>query len=321
MSTEELAEAVAEGRAALAGVDDARAAIIACYVAMERSLAERGTARAAADTPDELLARAVASGVVRGGAAGRLTALFYEARFSTHPLDGGQRDAASAALDELAAELAARPAQSAGPTGGRRAGERRARAGAGRRLGMSSTRTGPAAPAGGRWRAAVPELVIAAVTVIAATLAAAAVSGWPGAVTVAIATAVIALLVLRALIPRSAAQALRRKRDRQRARQVHGYAQRRFVVVTSLSSRAMYESDLRPALEHVLAARLAERHAVNLYTEPEKARQAFCRTRADASLWPWIDPAQALDADARAKQKHGISRRALARLITRLEQL
>ena len=86
VSTEELREAVAEGRAALAPIDDARAAIIACYVAMERSLAERGTARAAADTPDELLARAVASGVVRGGAAGRLTALFYEARFSTHPL-------------------------------------------------------------------------------------------------------------------------------------------------------------------------------------------------------------------------------------------
>jgi len=114
VSTEELREAVAEGRAALAGIDDARAAIIACYVAMERSLAERGTARASADTPDELLARAVAAGVVRGGAAGRLTALFYEARFSTHPLDGSQRDAASAALDELAVELAARAKETAG---------------------------------------------------------------------------------------------------------------------------------------------------------------------------------------------------------------
>jgi hypothetical protein len=36
VSTEELRAAVAEGRAALAGIDDARAAIIACYVAMER---------------------------------------------------------------------------------------------------------------------------------------------------------------------------------------------------------------------------------------------------------------------------------------------
>jgi hypothetical protein len=110
VSTEELREAVNEGRAALAGIDDARAAIIACYAAMERRLADRGTARGAADTPDELLARAVTAGTVRGGAAGRLTALFYEARFSTHPLDAGQRDAASAALDELAEELAAKQA-------------------------------------------------------------------------------------------------------------------------------------------------------------------------------------------------------------------
>ena len=173
----------------------------------------------------------------------------------------------------------------------------------------------------GRWRAAVPELVIAAVTVAAATLAAAAVSGWPGAVTVAVATAVVALLMLRGLIPRSAPQALRLKRDKQQTRAIHGYAQRRFVVATSLTSRPMYESDLRPVLEHVLAARLAERHAVNLYTEPDKARQAFCRTRGDTSLWPWIDPAQALDADQRARRKHGIPRRTLARLITRLEQL
>ena len=110
VSSAELEAAVHVGRAALAAVDDARAAIIACYVAMEGRLADRGAARGAADTPDELLSRAVAAGVVRGGAAGRLTALFYEARFSTHPLGAGQREAASAALDELAAELAARAA-------------------------------------------------------------------------------------------------------------------------------------------------------------------------------------------------------------------
>jgi hypothetical protein len=73
---------------------------------MEDSLAERGAARAAADTPDELLARATRSGIVRGPAAERLTALFYEARFSSHPLDGGERAAAEQALDELAAALA-----------------------------------------------------------------------------------------------------------------------------------------------------------------------------------------------------------------------
>ena len=103
---EHLREAVESGRSALRTVDDARAAIIACYVAMEQSLAERGTARAVADTPDELLARATTSGLVHGTAAARLTGLFYEARFSSHPLGRAQRDAAEQALDELAAALA-----------------------------------------------------------------------------------------------------------------------------------------------------------------------------------------------------------------------
>ena len=107
LDAEDLREAVESGRVALAGLDDARAAIIACYLAMEGSLADRGTARGVADTPDELLSRAVAAGVVRGAAARRLTELFYEARFSSHPLGTDQRDAASQALDEIAAELGA----------------------------------------------------------------------------------------------------------------------------------------------------------------------------------------------------------------------
>jgi Domain of unknown function (DUF4129) len=113
MGTEELREAVESGRQALAELDDARAAIIACYLAMERSLADRGAARGVADTPDELLARVVSAGITGGGAARRLTDLFYEARFSTHPLGRAERDAASTALDELAAELAASAAASA----------------------------------------------------------------------------------------------------------------------------------------------------------------------------------------------------------------
>ena len=103
---EDLREAVESGRWALHTVDDTRAAIIACYVAMENSLAERGAARGIADTPDELLARATESGLVRGTAAARLTALFYEARFSSHPMGREQRDAAEQALDELAAAVA-----------------------------------------------------------------------------------------------------------------------------------------------------------------------------------------------------------------------
>jgi Domain of unknown function (DUF4129) len=104
---ERLREAVESGRSALRAVDEARAAIIACYQAMETHLAERGAARGVAGTPGELLRRATERGLVRGTAAGRLTALFYEARFSSHPLGQPQRDAAEQALDELAADLAA----------------------------------------------------------------------------------------------------------------------------------------------------------------------------------------------------------------------
>jgi hypothetical protein len=173
----------------------------------------------------------------------------------------------------------------------------------------------------GRWRAAIPELIIAAITVVVAALAGAAVSGWPGVAAVAAAAAAGALVVARGLIPRSAAQAVRQAKSKQQARTISGYGQRRFVVATSLSSRPLYESDLRPILEHILAARLADSHGVNLYTEPDAARKAFCRTRADESLWPWIDPEQAITADERARQRYGIPRRTLARLITRLEQL
>ena len=108
--SEELREAVASGRAAMADLDDARMAIIACYEAMERSLAERGAARGVAGTPDELLSRVIARKIISGEAARRLTGLFYEARFSSHELGVDKRDAAVAALDELAGELAGVPA-------------------------------------------------------------------------------------------------------------------------------------------------------------------------------------------------------------------
>jgi hypothetical protein len=171
------------------------------------------------------------------------------------------------------------------------------------------------------WRPALPELVIAAITVAAAVLAAAAVAGWPGVVIVAAVTTVIAVLLLRGIVPRPAAESLRRRKDNQRARPISGYSQRKYIVATSLASRPVYESDLRPVLEHILAARLAENHAVNLYTEPDRARQAFCRTRGDERLWRWIDPRQILDADERARESHGIPSRILFRLIARLEQL
>jgi hypothetical protein len=112
---DELRHAVESGRTALREVDDARAAIIACYVAMEGSLASAGTARTVAETPDELLGRAAATGLLHGPAAARLTGLFYEARFSSHPLPAAAKDDARQALDAISAELRGRkPAAQSG---------------------------------------------------------------------------------------------------------------------------------------------------------------------------------------------------------------
>lgn len=98
--------AVLAGRDALAG--EARAAIIACYAAMETSLTEAGVPRLESDSPADLLARATQRGVVDGPAPRLLAALFREARYSSHPMDTRHLDQARGALDEIAAQLTAR---------------------------------------------------------------------------------------------------------------------------------------------------------------------------------------------------------------------
>ncbi|HUZ38545.1 MAG TPA: DUF4129 domain-containing protein [Streptosporangiaceae bacterium] len=101
-----LAVAVAAGSSALGATAGAREAIIACYVAMEDALAAAGSPRRLADTPEELLRRAVGGGIVRTPAARRLTALFREARFSPHEVAEAQRHAARSALDDISHDLA-----------------------------------------------------------------------------------------------------------------------------------------------------------------------------------------------------------------------
>ncbi|WP_308011971.1 DUF4129 domain-containing protein [Actinacidiphila acidipaludis] len=114
---ERLAQAVDSGRRALSDAEDARMAVIACYVAMQESLAESGVARHASDSPQDLLERAVRDGLPAQAAAAELTALFREARYSTHPMNSAHRDRAAAALAEIADGLDAR-ASGAGTVAG-----------------------------------------------------------------------------------------------------------------------------------------------------------------------------------------------------------
>jgi hypothetical protein len=95
------AAAVDDALAALRAERDPRRAIIAAYARMERALADAGLGRRAPEAPREYLAR-VAGGLGDADpAATRLTALYEEARFSPHPLDGGMRAEAIAAFTAL----------------------------------------------------------------------------------------------------------------------------------------------------------------------------------------------------------------------------
>ncbi|MCQ4209567.1 DUF4129 domain-containing protein [Streptomyces longispororuber] len=100
-----LLSAIRSGRRALDDGADARAAVIACYAAMEDALAASGVDRRASDSPADLLTRATRAGLAAGPAAPRLTTLFREARYSSHPMDDTQRTAAADALEEIAAAL------------------------------------------------------------------------------------------------------------------------------------------------------------------------------------------------------------------------
>ena len=119
---ERLADAISAGRLALRG-DDTRAAIIACYAAMEASLAANGLGRRAADSPSDLLERATGAGLVEGAAAETLADLFREARYSSHVLDPAQLEAARTALDRISDHLARHQAQADAPAdAGQKAG-------------------------------------------------------------------------------------------------------------------------------------------------------------------------------------------------------
>ena len=200
---------------------------------------------------------------------------------------------------------------------------------------MTST-TGPQAEAAARnagnawdaggtvspWRGTTPELLIAAVMITAAAAAGYAMAGWAGLSVVAVATAAAAMVVLRALLPQLTPDEAKKAREKPTARTLSGYSHRRFVVQTAMTSEGFYDSELRPVLEHLLAARLAERHGVHLYQDPDAARRLLCRSPRDADLWPWIDPDTRPETSVRdTTEQRGIPRHTLARLIDRLEKL
>jgi hypothetical protein len=78
-------------------------------------------------------------------------------------------------------------------------------------------------------------------------------------------------------------------------------------------SRRHYDYVVRPLLIRVLTAVLAERHRIDVTTQPERARRLV-----GEDLWPLVDPGARRSDDSHAP---GVSLAAISRVVDRLEEL
>ncbi len=184
----------------------------------------------------------------------------------------------------------------------------------------------PAGTADG-WRGCVPELTVTAVLIVAASAAVYGYAGAGAAVITLIVWAVVLLVLLRWLMAAAATPVLQQQ-DTWRASgrtSFTGFWRKHSILANATASMMSYDAELRPTLQHLLAARLAERHDVNLYQDPSAARRLLSGAgpgtmrsgRAD-ELWYWLDPTR--PAETR-RQARGIPPRTLAAIIDRLERL
>lgn len=151
---------------------------------------------------------------------------------------------------------------------------------------------------------------IALVVVIVAVLAA-----GPAGLLVALSSiAVVAVVVLVLRMPGAPA---RRRRYRPGPSVDNAPFRAYRQVAEQLSWAAVsprhYDLMTRPLLTELAASRLADRHRVDLWHDPDRARAVV-----GADVWPWIDPAREVSRDS---QPPGVGRETLTRIIERLEHL
>jgi hypothetical protein len=171
----------------------------------------------------------------------------------------------------------------------------------------------------GNWRAGAPELAAAAFVVLVTALAAYAYAGADAAVAVVAACAVAAVAYLRSLVP-----AIYRPEIREMLPSGHatssflGVWRKRVMLKDATARMTSYDTELRPALQHLLAARLAQRHGINLYADPPAARRLLLPAPRDAALWFWLDPGRQAETDP---ERPGIPPQSLGAILDRLERL
>jgi hypothetical protein len=171
----------------------------------------------------------------------------------------------------------------------------------------------------GGWRACTRELAIYATLVLATSLAAYAYAGT-GVVILVVATwTVVSLASLRALVPAAPDQLSEQSSWRSGGRSSFlGFWRKRSMVSDATTSMVSYDNELRPTLQHLLAARLADRHGVSLYVDPAAARRLVLPGPRDGSLWFWLDPQRPAETE---QGRPGIPPRTLTTILDRLERL
>jgi hypothetical protein len=184
------------------------------------------------------------------------------------------------------------------------------------RAGKASDRHRPVADG---WRASLPELAIAVIMVTAISAAAYAWAGSGAMILVLSCWAILTLALLRQMMAGSGRPEASAEEWQTTGRtSMAGFWRKRGMLNDATASMASYELELRPTLQHLLAARLAERHGISLYTDPEAARKLVMQGVRDRNLWHWLDPQR---PPAPAQKQTGIPPRTLAAIIDRLEHL
>ena len=107
LSARAMIAALDDGIARLAGEDDARSAVIACWVRLEEVAQTAGTARVLSDAPADLVTRLVSAIQVSRPALTSLADLYRAARYSTNPIDNPMRERALEDLSTVRRDIAA----------------------------------------------------------------------------------------------------------------------------------------------------------------------------------------------------------------------
>lgn len=127
-------------------------------------------------------------------------------------------------------------------------------------------------------------LILTATAIVAEAVL--AIAGGPGAAAAgAVAIVITGLLIARYVAGADAIDGAHRKSVRlvhQREPSLRGWAT---AVDAARDSVTGFERVLRPQLERLYAVRLADRHGVSLYREPDRAAEVV-----GAELFAWIDP-------------------------------